>query len=152
MAMHNSDTAPLVLSKYERVQILASRVEQLLAGAPKLVDIDTDDVQRIAEEEIARRALPLVVARSLPNNKKRLYDLRDFIDPASHTMMPTLEAAPPSQSAEPAKLEEDAKFGESAKSGESSKLGEDAGDGGDQDQGQERSSDRDGHKESDTGL
>ena len=94
-AMHDSGTAPLVLSKYERVQILASRVEQLLAGAPKLVDIDTDDVQRIAEEEIARRALPLVVARSLPNNKKRLYDLRDFIDPASHTMMPALEDAPP---------------------------------------------------------
>lgn len=76
-----TSAAPLVLSKYERVQILAARVEQLLAGAPRLVDIDTDDVAAIAEEEIARRILPMRVARALPNSKVRVHDLRDFIDP-----------------------------------------------------------------------
>ena len=110
------------MSKYERVQILASRVEQLLAGAPKLVDIDTDDVQRIAEEEIARRALPLVVARSLPNNKKRLYDLRDFIDPASHTMMPTLESAPPEESIKSAKPATSSTSADAAAAAESEKV------------------------------
>lgn len=71
-----------VLSKYERVQLVAGRVEQLLAGAPRLIDdLDTDDVTAIAEEEIARRILPVRIARILPNNKKRILDLRDFIDP-----------------------------------------------------------------------
>lgn len=74
---------PLVLSKYERVQVLASRVEELLAGAPRLVDIETDDITAIAEEEIARRLLPMRVARALPNSKVRVHDLRDFIDPRS---------------------------------------------------------------------
>ena len=88
--MSEVSSAPLVLSKYERVQIVASRVEQLLAGAPRLVDdVDTDDVTKIAEEEIARRVLPIRVARSLPNNKVRIHDLRDFIDPASPALMPT---------------------------------------------------------------
>ena len=83
-------TDHLVLSKYERVQITAARVEQLLAGAPKLVtDLDSDDVVRIAEEEIARRVLPVRVSRTLPNNKVRIYDLRDFIDPSS-TILPSV--------------------------------------------------------------
>ena len=71
----------LVLSKYERVQIVASRVEQLLAGAPRLIDdSDVDDVVTIAEREIGRRMLPIRVARRLPNGKVRVHDLREFID------------------------------------------------------------------------
>lgn len=73
-----------VLSKYERVQIVASRVEQLLAGAPRMIDDDdTDDVVEIAEREIGRRLLPVRVARRLPNGKVRIHDLREFIDPTS---------------------------------------------------------------------
>ena len=77
-----AESPPLVLSKYERVQIIAARVEQLLAGAPPLIDdVQGEDVKRIAETEIARRVLPMRVARALPNNKVRVHDLRDFIDP-----------------------------------------------------------------------
>lgn len=86
MATNDIAPIPLVLSKYERVQIIAARVEQLLAGAPPLVDEDareraSGDVQKIAELEIALRVLPMRIARALPNNKVRIHDLRDFIDP-----------------------------------------------------------------------
>ena len=74
----------LVLSKYERVQIVAGRVEQLLAGAPKLIsDEGITDVEVIAEQEVERRLLPLRIARTMPNGKRRIYDLADFLDPAS---------------------------------------------------------------------
>lgn len=122
-SMSEVSSAPLVLSKYERVQIVASRVEQLLAGAPRLVDdIDTDDVTKIAEEEIARRVLPIRVARSLPNNKVRIHDLRDFIDPASPALMPTNLA----KDATPKALEDgkDVKAIEEGKDGKDGKDGE----------------------------
>lgn len=73
--------APPVLSKYEHVQVVAARVEQLLAGAPRMVTHgDEDDVTVIAENEISQRVLPVRIARRLPNGKVRVHELRDFID------------------------------------------------------------------------
>lgn len=90
--------AALVLSKYEHVLIVAARVEQLLAGAPRMVDdADTQDVVDIAEREIARRVLPIRIARRLPNGKVRVYDLHAFMDispsPCS-TAVPIVVALP----------------------------------------------------------
>lgn len=90
-----SSRMPLVLSKYERVQILAARVEQLLAGAPPLVDdAGGRDVRDIAEEEIRLRLLPMRIARRLPDNKMRVYDLKAFVDPSLPREGATINASP----------------------------------------------------------
>lgn len=80
-----TDDAPLVLSKYERVKLISARTEQLLNGAPVLIDDELaatfDKVSDIAEEELKRGMLPMSVARKLESGKVRIYDLKDFIDP-----------------------------------------------------------------------
>lgn len=68
----------IVLSKYESVQILAARVEQLLNGAPRLIDDDTDDLYAVAEAEIALGVLPIKVGRRLPNGRIMVCRLADF--------------------------------------------------------------------------
>lgn len=79
-----SEAMVLVLSKYERVQIVAARVEQLLDGAPRLVEgTEGMEIEDIAELEVSKRVLPLRIARTLPNGKRRVFDLADFIDPKS---------------------------------------------------------------------
>lgn len=75
---------PLILSKYERVQLIAARVEQLLGGAPPTVDDPCDnDTVRVAELEVDRRTIPIRVARHLPNGKVQVLSLDQFIPDAT---------------------------------------------------------------------
>lgn len=80
----------LVLSKYERVQVIAARVEQLLAGAPTVLSeaeaSRATDIEDIAERELAKRVLPVRISRTLETGKRRIYDIRDFIDPDMQVM------------------------------------------------------------------
>lgn len=73
----------LYLSKYEVVQIIAARVEQLLHGAAPLVPADEcgGDLEVVAERELARRLLPIRVARRLPNGKVAVHSLNQFALP-----------------------------------------------------------------------
>lgn len=73
------------LSKYEKVQIVAARVEQLLHGAAPLVPPDEcgGDLEAVAELELERRLLPVRVARRLPNGKVSVHALDQLAAPAS---------------------------------------------------------------------
>lgn len=74
----------LVLSKYEKVQIIASRVEQLVNGAPSLdSSVKSTDLVKIAEMELEKRVLPVRISRKQPDGSMISYPLEDFIDPSS---------------------------------------------------------------------
>lgn len=76
---------PLVLSKYERVKVIATRTEQLLNGSPCLLSDEESramsHVCEIAEREFIRGLLPMSVARKLESGKVRIYDLKAFMNP-----------------------------------------------------------------------
>jgi len=80
-----TDRDRLVLSKYERVKIIAIRTEQLLNGAPCLLEREEEAsfcrVSDIAEREFVLGLLPMSIARKLESGKVRIYDLAAFIDP-----------------------------------------------------------------------
>lgn len=79
------DRAPL-LSKYERVKIISSRIEQLLDGAPPLIDIEEFScVNDLAEAEFSKGLLPVSVARKLESGRVKVYPLTSFIDPSHMT-------------------------------------------------------------------
>ena len=84
-------TRPLVLSKYERVKVIATRTEQLLNGAPCLLSDEGvkefTHVSEIAEREFVDGLLPLSVARKLESGKVRIYDLKSFMNPMDQSTM-----------------------------------------------------------------
>jgi DNA-directed RNA polymerase subunit K/omega len=71
-----------VLSKYERVAIIAARVEQLLGGAPPMIEGADRGAEETAEEELRRGLLVLRIARKHPNGQVRVYDIKSFIIPS----------------------------------------------------------------------
>lgn len=77
---------PLVLSKFERVNLIALRSEQLFNGAPSVLPSNEASkcvkVTDIAEREFALGLLPMGVARKVDNHKVEIHDLSEFINPA----------------------------------------------------------------------
>jgi len=62
--------APRRLTKYERIQVIGMRAEQLARGAQSFVDAtDGADPYELAERELNARRLPFVVVRSQPDGK-----------------------------------------------------------------------------------
>lgn len=56
------------LTKYERVRLLSDRVQQLVNGSkPMIKTEDLYDERQIAELELQRKVIPLIVVRTLPN-------------------------------------------------------------------------------------
>lgn len=82
--MHDYDpsknTTRNVLTRYEKAKLIGMRMEQLSRGFPPCVD-DTGmtNVRDIAFKELETRAMPLMIARHLPNGKKEYWKLEDMI-------------------------------------------------------------------------
>lgn len=85
-------STPLVLSKFERVNLIALRSEQLFNGAPSTLPpheaAKCAKVTEIAEREFALGSLPMGIARKIDNNKFRIYDLSSFINPMGRQSVP----------------------------------------------------------------
>lgn len=63
------------LSKFERVQLIAARVEQLASGADTLLPMGAQDVplETIAERELDRGMLPFLIGRHMPDGRYRTF-------------------------------------------------------------------------------
>ena len=71
-----------ILTKYEKVQLIGTRAEQLRRGAIPTIKIDTEkefDPRAIAYEELMQRKIPLGIVRTLPNGKTETWKIDDMI-------------------------------------------------------------------------
>ncbi len=63
---------PPWLTKYERARVIGARALQLALGAPPLLPLEcikAKDPIKIAEEELRRKVLPIVIRRWLPSGE-----------------------------------------------------------------------------------
>jgi DNA-directed RNA polymerase subunit K/omega len=57
-------------TKYEKTRIIGVRATQIASGAPPTVDIgELDDAIDIATKEFEENKIPLILQRTLPNDK-----------------------------------------------------------------------------------
>ena len=71
-------TKPL-LFKYERVRILGDRVKQLSSGAkPMIKNAQHLDPRDIARLELKHNVIPLIIKRTLPNNKIEYWKINEL--------------------------------------------------------------------------
>ncbi len=74
---------PPRLTKYEIARIVSARALQLASNAKPLIDVkklNTYDPVKIALEELKEGKLPIIIVRTLPNNKKLEIRLRELQD------------------------------------------------------------------------
>lgn len=68
-----------IMTKYEKTAVLSLRLQQLARGAPPCVDTaQLSDMRAVALEELAQGKLPFVVVRSLPDDTKEYWKIRDL--------------------------------------------------------------------------
>jgi DNA-directed RNA polymerase subunit K/omega len=76
------NTTRNIMTKFEKTAIMSLRLEQLARGAPPCVDAEAlglKTMREIAVVEMDQRKLPFVVMRTLPNNRKEYWKLRDMV-------------------------------------------------------------------------
>ena len=59
---------PPILTKYERAQILGTRITELSQGAPTSIEIDPDEqytLQQIAQLELENKCMPIRIVRRI---------------------------------------------------------------------------------------
>ena len=62
------------LSKYEYARIISSRVKELASNSKPLIQTDTDDLLKIAEEEYRQGLIRFSLARRINNDKVYVLD------------------------------------------------------------------------------
>ena len=68
------------LFKYERVRLLSDRTKQLELGAkPMLKNVDHLSKREIAELELEKRVIPLIIERGLPGGKIERWPISKFV-------------------------------------------------------------------------
>jgi len=74
----NRITKPF-LTKYERVRLLGDRTQQLTLGAkPMIKNAENLPPKKIAELEIEKNVVPLILLRPLPNGKKEKWYIKEL--------------------------------------------------------------------------
>jgi DNA-directed RNA polymerase subunit K/omega len=69
---------PKRLTKYERIQVIGMRSEQIARGAQIMVQReDADTPYEIAERELSSGVMPFVVVRRMPDGKAEYLRLSD---------------------------------------------------------------------------
>ena len=64
---------PPILTKYERAQILGTRITELSRGAPTSIEIDPDEqytLQQIAQMELDSKCMPVKIVRRCGQTKQ----------------------------------------------------------------------------------
>ena len=68
------------MSKYERARILGTRALQISMNAPVMVDIEgLTDPLAIAEKELEKGLIPIIVRRFLPDGTHEDWSIRELI-------------------------------------------------------------------------
>lgn len=68
-----------ILFKYERVRLLGDRAQQLTLGAkPMIKNVEGLLPKEIAELEIEKNVIPLIIQRPLPNGKKERWHISEL--------------------------------------------------------------------------
>jgi len=76
----NKTTKP-IMTKYEKVLILAKRITQLKSGAQPLLkgkDLNKLTMEEIAELELQNGMIPFKLIRKLPNNIKEIWKITEL--------------------------------------------------------------------------
>ncbi len=65
------------MTKYEKARIIGSRALQIAMGAPFLVDLKPEDLERIrynpveiAKMELEKGVIPIAIVRNLPHERR----------------------------------------------------------------------------------
>ncbi|MHA1215367.1 MAG: DNA-directed RNA polymerase subunit K [Candidatus Hodarchaeales archaeon] len=84
---HKIEIGPKMLTRFEYARILGARALQISMGAPVLGDISASEKKEegneeeegdpllIAEDELKREVLPILILRTLPNGKTQIIPL-----------------------------------------------------------------------------
>lgn len=68
------------LTKYERVRLLGDRTQQLTLGAkPMIKNTENLTPKQIAEIELEKNVIPLIIERPLPNGKKERWYVKELL-------------------------------------------------------------------------
>lgn len=82
-AQSNNRMSKNILTKYEKTQLIGMRTEQLAYGAPTTLSIDDEEscksIKQIAELELTKKLIPMIICRYLPNKKKEYWKLDELI-------------------------------------------------------------------------
>ena len=73
-----------VLTKFEYTRIIGERTAQLQQGAEPMIDLrnhNISDCREIAELELDKKRIPLIIRRYLPNNSHEDWRLSELIIP-----------------------------------------------------------------------
>lgn len=72
------------LTKYEKTLVIGSRIEQLVYGAPSLLDEEDvktcTNMREVAHMELKKKVLPFTITRTLPNNETSVMSVNEMID------------------------------------------------------------------------
>ena len=78
MALNTHKTNPY-MTKYERARILGTRALQISMNSPVMVDLEgLTDPLKIAEKELEKGKIPLIVRRYLPNSTYEDWSIQDL--------------------------------------------------------------------------
>jgi len=68
------------LTKFEKVRILGNRADQISRGAPPLVDTTgLKTALAIAEKELKKLLIPVIIKRTYPNGSVREFSLSEML-------------------------------------------------------------------------
>ncbi len=72
------------LTKYEKISILGARTQQIMGGAPVMIDIydlpgNTITPYAIALEELMQKKSPFIIKRPMPNGKIEIWEIKELI-------------------------------------------------------------------------
>lgn len=69
-----------ILTKYERVRLLSDRTQQLVNGSKPMIKVDNTvySERQIAQFELQRKMIPLIVVRTLPNGNVEHWKLSEL--------------------------------------------------------------------------
>lgn len=76
------NASPPFMTRFEAAAIKGMRCEQLSKGAPTMLTdaerVGLTDVREVMEKEFALKKIPYMVLRTMPNNDKELWKLKDL--------------------------------------------------------------------------
>lgn len=72
------------LTKYEKTLVIGVRIEQLVYGAPSLLDEEDvktcTNMREVAYMELKKKVLPFTITRTLPNKETSVMSVNEMID------------------------------------------------------------------------